>query len=270
MSIYITGDKHGNFKDFLYPGTLNSRRVDKSDYRIITGDFGGIFYGTREEEISLDLLELCAPFTILFVDGNHENFELLKHYPVTSWHGGEVQFIRPHIIHLMRGNCYMIENQTFFVMGGAQSPDITDGILEPDDPDLHKKIDEMEAEGKCLYRTRGLDWFPEEMPSDQELKKGIEVLKQHGNSVDYILTHAAPTLVADHFSEGRFEPNYLTEYFEKIRKNVTFRTWYCGHYHADVDYVLEEKQYRILYHRVMRVPTSGQAKKIWELGRRMS
>lgn len=29
------------------------------------------------------------PFTTLFVDGNHENFDLLNAYPVENWHGGK-------------------------------------------------------------------------------------------------------------------------------------------------------------------------------------
>ena len=253
MSVYITGDTHGKFARFLDSRIVDPMQTDKNDYMIITGDFGGLFYGTKEEESILNLLENLAPFTILFVDGNHENFELLKSYPVEPWHGGEVQFIRPRIIHLMRGNCYTIEKRTFFVMGGAQSPDITDGILELDDPERKNKIASLEAEGKFLYRTKGLDWFPEEMPSEEELQRGRDALKACGNRVDYILTHAAPSTLVDYFSAGRFELNKLTEYFEELRKQVKFRTWYCGHYHADEEFILEGRAYRILYRKIVKI-----------------
>lgn len=256
MSIYITGDTHGDFARFLDPRFASSTDADKRDYMIVTGDFGGVFYGTQEEEALLDFLEDYLPFTLLFVDGNHENFDLLKHYSVETWHQGKVQFIRPHIIHLMRGNYYTIENRTFFVMGGARSVDITDGILELEDPKRLEKMAKLEAEGKHWYRTKGLDWFEEELPSDDELQAGLEVLKSHENRVDYILTHAAPTMAAQYFSAGRFDKDKLTEYFEKIRKQVKFRTWYCGHYHMDEEFILEGKAYQILYHGIKKIKTN--------------
>lgn len=64
------------------------------------------------------------PWTILFVDGNHENFELLDDYPVSSWHGGKVHFIKESVIHLMRGQIYTIDGLTFFTFGGGYSCDI--------------------------------------------------------------------------------------------------------------------------------------------------
>ena len=68
------------------------------------------------------LLNTCIialPFTVLFVSGNHENFDLLKVLPTEEWHGGKVQFIRPHVIHLLRGQVFEIEGYTFFTMGGG-------------------------------------------------------------------------------------------------------------------------------------------------------
>lgn len=64
------------------------------------------------------------PWTTLFVDGNHENFELLDDYPVSSWHGGKVHFIKESVIHLMRGQIDTIDGQTFFTFGGGYSCDI--------------------------------------------------------------------------------------------------------------------------------------------------
>ena len=54
----------------------------------------------------------------LLMVSNHENFDLLAQYPITEWHGGHVQFIRPHVLHLMRGQIFDINGFTFFCMGG--------------------------------------------------------------------------------------------------------------------------------------------------------
>ena len=96
------------------------------------GDFG-YWHDTDIERNNLDWLE-SQPWTTLFVDGNHSNFDRLKKLSVEEWNGGKVHKIRPHIIHLMRGQVFTINGKTFFTFGGAQSHDISDGILETDDP----------------------------------------------------------------------------------------------------------------------------------------
>ena len=58
-------------------------------------------------------------FTLLFVDGNHENYDLLAEFPVQMWHGGKVQMIRENVIHLMRGQMFNLQGRRFFTFGGA-------------------------------------------------------------------------------------------------------------------------------------------------------
>ena len=50
----------------------------------------------------------------------------LVKYPIENWHGGRVQPIRPHVLHLMRGQVFELAGRTFFTMGGAASHDIED------------------------------------------------------------------------------------------------------------------------------------------------
>ena len=85
--------------------------------QIVCGDFGGVWSESQWEEQMLDRLEKELPYTLLWVDGNHEGFDHLKSYKEEPWNGGLVQFIRPHVIHLMRGFTYTIEKQRFWVMG---------------------------------------------------------------------------------------------------------------------------------------------------------
>lgn len=51
------------------------------------GDFGYIWSGSAKENEELDILNNYN-CTILFIDGNHENFELLNKYLVKHWNGG--------------------------------------------------------------------------------------------------------------------------------------------------------------------------------------
>lgn len=210
--IYVTGDIHGGFDIHkLSSKELRSAglRIKKDDYVIVCGDFGLVWDNKPEERYWRKWLNE-KPWTTLFVDGNHENFELLNTYPVEEWHGGRIHRISEKTIHLMRGNVFSLEGASFFTFGGAAS---------------HDKE----------WRLPGLSWWPEELPSDEELRQANDVLAQCNNQVDYIISHCAPSLI-----QGRLNPTYkidrLTEYFEYVRETVKFKRWYFGHYHEDVDF----------------------------------
>ena len=154
--VYVTGDCHGNFQRFGMKYLPGQKVMDRDDYIIVCGDFG-FWSDTPEEEYWLDWLEK-KPFTILWADGNHENFARLNELPVHEWHGGKVHFIRPHVIHLMRGQMYNIEGHTFFTMGGAQSHDIEDGILDPEAADFKETLQRRvirAASGSAFWAAPG-------------------------------------------------------------------------------------------------------------------
>jgi len=131
--VYVTGDTHAEWMKRLNCNSFpEQREMTKDDFVIICGDFG-IWDDSRREKYNLDWLE-DRPFTTLFVSGNHENYDILDSLPVSEWHGGTVNFIRPSVIHLMRGQVFNIDGKTYFTFGGASSHDISDGILERNDP----------------------------------------------------------------------------------------------------------------------------------------
>lgn len=94
--IYITGDCHADFRRFNTDIFPEQNEMTKEDYVIICGDFGGVWDKDKEsarEKWWLDWLE-SKPYTTLFADGNHENFDRLYDYPAEEWHGGKVHKIR--------------------------------------------------------------------------------------------------------------------------------------------------------------------------------
>ena len=103
--IFVTGDCHADYRKFTIENFPMQKELSKEDYVIICGDFGGVWSKdteSKEEKWWMNWLE-DKPYTTLFVDGNHENFDRLYSYPVEEWHGGKVHKIRPSVIHLMRG-----------------------------------------------------------------------------------------------------------------------------------------------------------------------
>ena len=122
--IFITGDTHSNI-DVAKLTTREFKKqsqLTRKDYVIICGDFGCVWDEGKHDRYWLNWHE-NKNYTTLFVDGNHENFNLLENYPVKEWNGGRIHELRPHVYHLMRGQVFTLDNKTFFTMGGASSTD---------------------------------------------------------------------------------------------------------------------------------------------------
>ena len=225
--IYITGDTHGEFERLgskHFPGGLG-------DYLIVCGDFGGVWDGSHQEQYWRKWLSE-KPFTTLFIDGNHENYDRLSAYPVTEWHGGKVHRIADNILHLMRGQVFEIDGVRFFTFGGASSHDIDAGILEPDDPDFVAKRKKLDRE-RALYRINHVSWWAEELSSEEEQEEGLRNLEKYQHQVDCILSHCAPSFIQDIVSRGFYRHDSLTDYLDRVEELCDFRVWFFGHYHAN-------------------------------------
>lgn len=244
--ICFTGDTHGDFSRFMINSFPKQVSMTKNDYVIICGDFGGVWNNDEQENKVLDWLE-SKTFTTLFVDGNHENFDLLNSYPLEEWNGGLVHKIRPSVIHLTRGQVYNFHEKTVFTMGGAKSHDIKDGILENDDPDLKEKIKKLE-ERNALYRVNHMSWWKEEMPSEQEYQLARKNLEKANWKVDMIISHCAPTSVIENKFRGFYDSDELTDFFDEIKSKCEFKFWFFGHYH---DIGMIDDKYVLLYDEIL-------------------
>ncbi|MBQ4225201.1 MAG: metallophosphoesterase [Oscillospiraceae bacterium] len=220
--IYLTGDTHipidiEKLNEKLFPEQLSMTR---EDHVIICGDFGGIW---DESERHKKWLEWLAErnFTVLFADGNHENFTMLEKYPVSEWHGGKIHVIADNIFHLMRGQVFDIENRLFFVMGGAYSKD-------------------------RIFRTPGVSWWAREMPDEEEYKEALRNLKKVGFSVDHVITHTAPTNIISRFYTDEHEKP-LNEFLQYLADTLSFDKWFFGHVHTD-EFI--DDRFIVLYDRI--------------------
>ena len=231
MAIFITGDTHGDFSRLQPAAFHEQRNLKKDDCLIICGDFGGVWDGSDTEQRWLDWLE-ARPFTTLFVSGNHENYDLLHSYPISQWHGGLVQAIRPSVLHLMRGQLYEICGKRIFTMGGAKSHDVEDGILDPKAPDFETRRMMLHIMGRRRYRVLGQSWWPEELPSKNEYTRARQNLDKHDWAVDYIITHCAPTDLALAINRhNKADP--LTDFLQEIQEKAQYHYWLFGHYHGN-------------------------------------
>ena len=227
--IYVTGDCHGDFKRFSTNNFPDGRGLTENDFVIVCGDFG-YWHDTPDQRWWIKWLT-GKPWTTLFVDGNHENFDALNSMKVEEWNGGKIHRITDKIIHLMRGQIFTLQGKTFFAFGGAASHDIQDGIIDPNTDGWLEKAKQWQKEGK-YFRINHYTWWKEEMPSKDEMDDGRENLCDAEYAVDFIITHDCPasTLITMY---GEADINELNRYFEDIYYNTNFKRWYFGHHHVD-------------------------------------
>lgn len=241
MAIYITGDTHAEIdihkisNKALKP--LGISLTDK-DYLIITGDFGFPFYPSDISEYENNQKSEYTywinwlknkPYTILFVDGNHDNHDFWKKQSITEMFNGLVQ-IHPHannIIHLMRGQVYIIEDHTFFTMGGAKSTDI-------------------------YNRTEHKSWWKEELPCQKEYEIAINNLEKYNFNVDYVVTHTCATSYLQDLYGYETRSDELTSFFNHLEFDfkLNFKHWYFGHHHKDRGI---DSKHTCLYYDVVKI-----------------
>ena len=232
--IYVTGDTHGDFGRFSRKKLKYSQICSaEKDYIIVCGDLGLCWQKDGTFSYNCRFFEQ-KDFTLLWVQGNHENYDMIEEFPLERWHGGKVRHIvRDKVILLERGQVFEIEGKKFFTFGGAASHDIQGGVLDRKDPEFwNKKRRALERE--LPFRILGESWWEQELPSEEEMKEGLENLAKHDNQVDYIITHCASTGVQDALdrSPGKlYKADILTDYLEEIERRVQYKHWYFGHYH---------------------------------------
>ena len=250
--IYATGDTHGNFQRFAPEHFPEQAGMTKEDYMIICGDFGGVWDGGKKEERNLDWLE-DLPFTTLFISGNHENFDLLRKYPTEEWNGGKIQRIRPHVIHLMRGQVFDLQGYFFFTMGGARSHDIEDGVLNPKAPDFEEQVPgPFGRNGGVAYpgsttNPGGKQELPQGKTEYEEARHSLEGIHYE---TDYVITHCAPSSIVDTLGNGGYVHDHLTGFLEEVKERAKFHYWLFGHYH---DNKIIDDRFVLLWEQMVQV-----------------
>ena len=235
--IFVTGDTHGMLDIYhILPDSFNQAdELTRDDYLIVAGDCGVLFYPEMADNQKVLKIVSELPYTLLWVDGNHENFDLIEQYPLEQWNGGLIQKISENCFHLMRGNYYTIDGTSIFAFGGGISID-------------------------RKWRREHVSWWPQELPNTQEYDLGLDNLKKHQNKVDCIITHAAPISVMKgifggtgfSFEEGKGEIP-LDTYLEELKNTIDYKQWYLGHLHKDDEETFKNERITLLYQDIKQI-----------------
>ena len=118
----------------------------------------------------------------------------------------------------MRGEVYNIDGISVFAFGGGYSID-------------------------KYRRQENVSWWRQEMPSEEEYKNAEKNLQKVDYQVDYIITHTAPSESVYYLSvmqrlavnKNVVEEQPLNTFLDHIRQQVTYKHWYFGHFHIDIE-----------------------------------
>ncbi|MBE6719093.1 MAG: metallophosphoesterase [Ruminococcaceae bacterium] len=230
--VHITGDIHGELWRFCEECMPGESSWTENDILIICGDFGFIWYeksdnvGYRSNERALNTLAE-KPYTILWVDGNHENFNRIYSYPENTKYGNKVHRIRDNIYHLERGRIYTIEGKRYFTFGGAYSID-------------------------RYMRQKDISYWEQEIPCNREYNQASKELKQVNYKVDYVITHTCPSEIIKLMG---YYPDVhdaeLCGFFDFVMYEVSFTKWFFGHWHTEEKIVLPNgKELRAIFNEI--------------------
>ncbi len=227
--IYLKGDLHGDVVKLVNLSAFSG--LTKEDTLIILGDFGVIWKDKEETRKMLEFIGEELDFKLAFIDGNHENFKLIKEMETLGfWNDGCVGILPGGVLHLLRGEIYNINGKRVGVCGGANSVD--------------KK-----------WRVENESWWAEEEITDNDIKV-FETNLGTNKKLDFMLSHTCPAsmvaLVGLYSSaNGRaVKPHKSEEQLEKINQMANINKWYFGHWHIDLPF---DDKYMCLYERVEHI-----------------
>ena len=243
--IYITSDTHGDFKKLGPDAWPEGAGLTKDDHVIVLGDFG---LNLEEPDGDFEYWRkwMCdLPFTTLWIDGNHDNWDWLDSLETVDWHGGKAKLCSDDgsIVYLQRGEVYDIDGESFLAFGGTYCGGCATGMHD------------------CPHEKNMLPaWHDRAVPTEEDFERACANLAARDWHVDYVLAHGVPTHVqqmlmgcwmqldssgAHHdFLRASMVPNVTTEMTERLASKLDFKIWYSGHYHFDAVF---DERYALVY-----------------------
>ena len=172
---------------------------DKHDYLIILGDCGITAPRRPFREVLEDFRKL--PCTVLFLDGERDDYDLLADHPAYQWNGGLAQLLTRSVMRLCRGQVFMICGMKILTLGGKSTMGRTD-------------------EGKYW------DWWPDQDPTSDDVDTAVLNLGEWGGTADAVLTADCPSSWREKAGFGPSLPS--SDVLDELKERVWYKKWYFG------------------------------------------
>lgn len=209
----LAGDWHGSFQQA--EKVIRHAKELELDTIFQVGDFG---IWNNDKPFLNQMQHLLGQWNIqlLFIDGNHENFEMLYQKKILD---DGTRYVRDNITHVPRGYRWDWHGMSFLALGGAASID-------------------------RKHRRDRHSWWIEELLTEEDI-----LTAQSGGPVDIMITHdspyGAPNSITDD-PHGQLEAMryfgsdmlaYTTEHrklLQRVTDVTTPRILIHGHYHMSM------------------------------------
>lgn len=251
--VYVTGDTHGGLDiSKLFPEKWEEGwKLNREDFLIVLGDFGLLWTHepTKDHEIPLTDFYNHAPWTTLWIPGNHENYDRIEQLERTEFDG---MAVRKHSswrsIYMLESGIQRIQEKNCLVFRGAESVDRKERILGisywrqeiPSAMEFHKIAGELDAFCKQVEFS----------------KRSTTTMEERG--LDFVLSHSAPKefffdiirsgkLDSEKFNDPTLEQLQALE--DIIQGYGQTPEWYCGHFHVEHD----QDNHHAMYDAIRRI-----------------
>lgn len=252
--IYFTGDVHGA-PDERVQICKNFMRDD--DILFFAGDIG-VPWGIKrpnyaEKQLKNDKSKLDyindKPGSYVFIMGNHDDYNWADSCPVIHKWGTTIK--QAKLDDKLYDNIYVIDDvraltiddKNILCLPFADSHDIKDGILDPQDIDFKDQLNYMYRNGKYMFRIKDWSWWEKEHADTNRIQQYMDDNDLWNNHYDYIISHDAPAIfnkLGLGSSYYRLESSEYEYFLDSIRKCVVFKYWLHGHMHQDFRYPDED------------------------------
>lgn len=209
-NLMFMGDVHGD--SLLMEPFLNSN----CKTLIQLGDFGFVwkYNDIKYNKFIRKFQKEYPEKEILFVPGNHENYDAIFRCPLVRVHSGMAYKISNNIFALRSGEIYDIDGIKIFPIRGAWSVD-------------------------QACRIPGVSWWDEEQLNSKEMGNVFNRMRNlpEDETIDYVISHTAPkTFISQYLSEKSMilaKENYTEDFLNLVLENASDKVkhWYFGHWH---------------------------------------
>ena len=246
--IYFTGDTHGLPEERVEAcGSL----MRDEDILFFLGDIG-VPWGIKhpnyaENQLKNDKTKLDyindKPGAYVFILGNHDDYNWADSCPEVNKWGTTIK--QAMLDGKVYDNIYVIDDVRALTIDGknilcfpfADSHDIRDGILDPQDIEFEDQLDYMHRNGKYMFRIKDWTWWEKEHADVDRIQQYMDDNDLWNTKYDYILSHDAPgTYNKLALGQYRLKSSEYESFLDSVRRCVDFKYWFHGHMHKDFRY----------------------------------
>ena len=246
--IYFTGDTHGAPEERVKEcGNL----MRDEDVLFFLGDIG-VPWGVKhpnyaENQLKNDKTKLDyindKPGAYVFILGNHDDYNWADSCPEVNKWGTTIKqamldgkvYDNIYVIDDVRA--LTIDDKKILCFPFADSHDIRDGILDPQDIEFEDQLDYMHRNGKYMFRIKDWTWWEKEHADVDRIQQYMDDNDLWNTKYDYILSHDAPGIY-NKLALGmyRLKSSEYQYFLDSLRRCVDFNYWFHGHMHKDFRY----------------------------------